>query len=199
MHARRRFSHKLGHSNPQHPIKRNVCAKLRRNGPNTLGGDRPPLCPGSPPRSPASDVFDSQQRRRFLRRLQTRDSTIFHDLLNTEQTLPTFPASIGHAGWVPTTLSGYLKWKYFGWPRRTDLRRGHFCRTSGLRNGPSPGAQRWGRHSNAPCNGRGAEGNARRFGPFLEAMRWLRLQRLRTGPTNDETAPATGEEAGAAF
>ena len=33
MHARRRFGHKLGHSNPQHPIKSNVCAKLRRNGP----------------------------------------------------------------------------------------------------------------------------------------------------------------------
>jgi hypothetical protein len=35
--AGRRFSLKLGHSNPQHQIKSNVCAKLRRNGPS-LGG-----------------------------------------------------------------------------------------------------------------------------------------------------------------
>jgi hypothetical protein len=39
IHARRRISRKLGHSNPQHQIKSNVCAKLRRNGPTTLGGD----------------------------------------------------------------------------------------------------------------------------------------------------------------
>jgi hypothetical protein len=33
IHARRRFSYKLGHSNPQQPIKSNVCAKLRRTAP----------------------------------------------------------------------------------------------------------------------------------------------------------------------
>ena len=35
------------------------------------------------------------------------------------------------ARWVPTTLSGCLKWNTFGWPRRTAARWGHFYWTSG--------------------------------------------------------------------
>ena len=58
---------------------------------------RPPLCPGSSPRSPGSDGFDSQHRRWVPKRAPTRagNSIFFQVLFNTEQTLPPFPASMG--------------------------------------------------------------------------------------------------------
>ena len=68
IHARRRFSRKLGHSNPQYPIKSNVYAKLRRTAPvlweEIAGAATFSRFVSTIPREHG---IDSQQRCRFLR------------------------------------------------------------------------------------------------------------------------------------
>ena len=112
-----RFSHKLGHSNPQHP------AKLRRNGPSTLGGDGwgrhfLPVC-----------LHDPREMELTLRKTAGSQNGHHAQYLprSVRTGVATFSRFYRSARRVPTTPSGNLKMGIlYNWPRRRTSRWGHF-------------------------------------------------------------------------
>jgi hypothetical protein len=107
--AGRRFRLKLGHSNPQHQIKSNVCAKE----PKSFGSSCP-LSPGSSPRS--SDPIESASVTLRLPKHSHPCSWQAHGVPRSVHywtDISIFSRFYRRARWVPTTASGNLKKEYF--------------------------------------------------------------------------------------